>query len=298
MATDPRLVDRPAATSDYDRPVVPRIVVHFHPGWGFAESTVLDAIAASGLYRSQWETGTSNGGLTAYSDGDRWRWESQIFDRRYDSADASDRPVYGAWNRRDDPYGASPRFGSAYFRLRPEVIERATFCWPDSVYNPQAVGGPDRLDELCRLADAGLLDRSLLPGSAADLPLNDPLNDYVEAHVHEGLIISRDVEALVLDPTDRQAHSEVLDRVRCPIEEHPGYRLTADAIEPGYRGHVPVELASTLGGEINPVKLASASRSGSHDPQAIKWLWHCLARFGRKASGYQVDEPPRPRTDG
>ena len=217
-----------------------------------------------------------------------------MFDGRYDRAVASDRPVYGAWNRRDDPYGASPRFGSAYFRLRPEVTERATFCWPDSVFDPRAVGGPERLDELCRLADAGLLDPSLLPGSAADLPLNDPLNDYVEAHVHGTLTISRDVEALVFDPADRQAHRNVLDRLGCPIEEHPGYRITADAIEPGYRSHVPVDLARALGGEINPVKLAAASRSGNHDPQAIKWLWHCLARFGRRASPHQVDELPAP----
>ena len=118
-----------------------RIALHFHPGWAFGESTVLDAIAASGVYRSQWETGTSNGGLTAFPGGNRWRWESRLFEGRYDEADAADRPVYGAWDRHDDSYGAAPRFGSAYLRLRPEVSDRATFCWPDSVYDPQATGG-------------------------------------------------------------------------------------------------------------------------------------------------------------
>lgn len=104
-----------------------------------------------------------------------------------------------AANRRDDPYGASPRFGSAYLRLRPKAVECATFCWPDSFYDPQAVGGPNRLEELCALADAGVLDASLLPERAADVPLDDPLNDYVEAHVHGGLLIGHDMEALVLD---------------------------------------------------------------------------------------------------
>ena len=47
-----------------------------------------------------------------------------------------------------------------------------------------------------------VLDPSLLPENAKDLPLDDPLNDYVEAHVHGGLVIGRDVEALVIDPTD------------------------------------------------------------------------------------------------
>ena len=51
----------------------PRVVLHFHPGWPFAGGTVLEAIAATGVYRSQFATGTSNGGLTAHPGGDRWR---------------------------------------------------------------------------------------------------------------------------------------------------------------------------------------------------------------------------------
>lgn len=265
----------------YDRLMTQRIVLHFHPGWGFGGGSVLEAIATSGEYRSQWQTGTSNGGLTAYPGGERWRWESRIFEGKYDDALAAARPVYGAWNRHDDLYGASPRFGSAYLRLRPETIERATFCWPDSVYDPQAVGDSKRLGELCRLADVGFLDPSVLPESAADLPLDDPLNDYVEAHVHGGLVIARDAEALVLDPTDRAAHAQVLGRLGCLVEEHPGYRVTADAIDADYRGPVPVRLAHQIGGEITPARLAAAARTGDHDPQAIKWLWHCLARYGR-----------------
>ena len=236
----------------------------------------------NGIYCSQWVTGTSNGGLTARPGGDRQRWESRIFEGRYDDAEPADRPIYGAWNRRDDPYGASPRFGSAYLRLRPEVVARATFCWPDSVYDPEAVGGPEKLDELCQLADRGLLDRSALPDAAADLPLDDPLNDYVEAHVHGGLDVTRDVEALVVDPSDREAHAAVLDQLGCPVLVHPGYRVTGDAIDPDYRGQEPVKMALRLGGEITPARLAAASRSQEHDAQAVKWLWHCLARYGRQ----------------
>jgi len=205
-----------------------------------------------------------------------------MFDGRYDEAPAHDRPVYGAWNRRDDVYGASPRFGSAYLRLRPEVTRRATFCWPDSVYQPQVVGGPETLEQLCRMADASDVDPSVVSSAPADLPLDDPLNDYVEAHVHGGLLVARDVEAVVVDPTDRDEHALTLKRIGCDVEEHQGYRMTADAIDPVYRGLVPVELARLLGGEITPARLASASRSGDHDPQAVKWLWHCLARFGRR----------------
>ncbi|MBM6400046.1 DUF3626 domain-containing protein [Phycicoccus sonneratiae] len=263
--------------------MVAGIVVHFHPGRPHDDGTVIDAIAASDRYRSQWETRTSNGGLTAVPGGARWRWESRLFDGRYDDADPTTRPVYGAFNRRDDSYGGSPRFGSAHLRLRPEVLDRATFCWPDSVFHPTAVGGPERLDELCRLADAGVHDPTLLPEEAAGLPLDDPLNDYVEAHVHGGLVIARDVEAVVVDPSDREAHAEALDRLGCRIEEHPGYRVTAESIDPTYRGPVPVELARSLGGEITPARLGEVWQTA--DPQAVKWLWHCLARFGRRGLG-------------
>jgi hypothetical protein len=66
--------------------VSPRIVLHFHPGWPFGDGTVIEAIVSSGVYRSQFETGISNGGLTAHAGGARWRWENQLFTGRYDSA--------------------------------------------------------------------------------------------------------------------------------------------------------------------------------------------------------------------
>lgn len=261
--------------------MAPAIVLHFHPGWKHGRGSVVDAIVADGAYRSQWLTGTSSGGLTAHLGGQRWGWEQRLFAGRYDHSDPAERPVYGAWNRRDDPYGAAPRFGSAYVRLRADVVERATFCWPDSVYEPDALGGPERLPELCALADAGLLDASHLPASAADLPLDDPLNDYVEAHVHGAVLVPRDVEAVVVDPSDVDAHAPAFAALGCPVMTHDGYRVRADEIDVAYRGEVPVALARRLGGEITPARLGAAQRSGDHDPQAVKWLWHCLARFGR-----------------
>src|SRR6187402_2202415 len=94
-----------------------QVTVQFHPDWPFRDGMVLESMARDGVYRSQFETGTSNGGLTAHEGGDRWRWESRLFEGRYDAADPTTRPVYGAWNRRDDPYGGAIRFGSAHLRL-------------------------------------------------------------------------------------------------------------------------------------------------------------------------------------
>ncbi|MBA3782999.1 MAG: DUF3626 domain-containing protein [Nocardioides sp.] len=244
-----------------------RITVQFHPDWPFRDGLVVDALAGDGVYLSQFVTGTSNGGLTAHARGDRWRWESRLFEGRYDASEPTTRPVYGALDDRRDPYGASPRFGSAYLLLRPEVTERATFCFPDSVFEPAAFGGPDLIAELVALREAAG---------------HDALDDYVEAHVHGGLRIDRDVEALVLDPCFRgTAVGAAADAMGCPVEWHSGYSVLTDGLDVGYRGPEYVALAASLGDVLTPDVLGDAARAGEHDPQALKKAWHLLARFGR-----------------
>jgi hypothetical protein len=63
-----------------------RITLHFHPDRLIGETPILAAMRADGVYRSQFETGTGNGGRTAHPGGDRWRWESRIFGAAYDHA--------------------------------------------------------------------------------------------------------------------------------------------------------------------------------------------------------------------
>jgi hypothetical protein len=245
-----------------------RITLQLHPDWPFGEGTVIEALATDGVYRSQFETGISNGGLTAFEGGDRWRWESRLFDGRYDAAPPSDRPVYGALDRRPSPYGGSIRFGSAFVRLREEVIDRATFCFPDSVFEPESFGGPERIGEVLALADAAG---------------HDDLDDYVEAQVHGGVVLARDAEAVVLDPCFRGTPVErAASRLDCPTEWHPGFRVETAALDPGYRGPEYVELARRLGEVLVPSVIGDAARSGEHDLQALKRVWHLLARFGRR----------------
>jgi hypothetical protein len=57
-----------------------RITVNFHPDRRLRDGrTVAEHLAADGVYRSQFETGISNGGLTARPGGDRERWEHRMF---------------------------------------------------------------------------------------------------------------------------------------------------------------------------------------------------------------------------
>lgn len=247
-----------------------RVTLHFHPDRLFGSAPILEAMAADGVYRSQFETGTSNGGLTAHPGGDRWSWESRIFGGVYDSAPASERPKYGSLNFRRRVVGGSPRFGSAHLRLTPETLARTTFCYPDSFFSPKNFGSARRISALIALA-------------AADT--QDALDDYIEAQVHGEVVLRRDVEALVLDPCYRGTDiEESAAKLGCTLEWHAGFRLSVDELRrhPDYRGPQFVELGLSLAqdGQLDPRILGEAARTGRHDGQDLKRVWHYVARFG------------------
>jgi hypothetical protein len=247
-----------------------RVTLHFHPDRLVAGTPILDLIARDGLYRSQFETGVSNGGLTAHPGGDRWQWESRMFAGAYDNGPAADRPKYGSLNFRRRLVGGSPRFGSAYLRLAAHTLARTTFCYPDSALEPGHFGTASRLSALVALAEADN---------------RDPLDDYIEAQVHGTVDLASDAEALVLDPCYRDTPTESAARhLTCPIEWHGGFTLTTTELRrhPGYRGQQFVDLGASLArdGQLNPRILGDASRTGQYDEQALKRIWHYVARFG------------------
>lgn len=247
-----------------------RVTVHFHPDRLIAGVPILDAMARDGTYRSQFETGTSNGGLTAHPGGARWRWESRIFAGAYDAAPPSERPKYGALNFRGRSLGGSPRFGSAYLKLTGELLARTTFCYPDSVFEPARFGTAAQ--------GAALIETALADS-------RDALDDYIEAHVHGPLLLTRDVEAIVLDPCYRGTEVEQAAlRIGCPVAWHAGFRLSVDVLQrhPDYRGpqYVALGLRLSEGGFLNPRIIGDAARTGRHDEQDLKRLWHYVARFG------------------
>jgi hypothetical protein len=250
-----------------------RVTLSFHPDWLHQGVPILQALAADGVYRSQFETGTSNGGLTAHPGGDRWRWESRMFGGAYDDAPPAERPKYGALNHRRRATGGSPRFGSAHLRLRPAVLGRTTFCYPDSTFEPVHFGVATGMD-LLSLAEADERDR---------------LDDYIEAHIHGPLRLADDVEALVLDPCYRGTAVDTLARtLPCPTEWHAGFRLSLDTLRrhPDYRGARYVELGVALAVErhLDPGLLGDAARTGKYEMQDLKRVWHYLARFGDLAA--------------
>ncbi|EGX54618.1 hypothetical protein SZN_37036, partial [Streptomyces zinciresistens K42] len=246
-----------------------RVTLNFHPDRPVRGRPLLDALARDGAYHSQFVTGTGNGGLTAYPGGDRHRWESRIFAGLYDDAGPHERPVYGALNFRHQCVGAAPRFGSAHLRLTAAVLGRTTFCYPDSAAGPAdfAVAAAMRLTAL---AEAGG---------------RDALDDYVEAHVHGGVVLARDVEAIVLDACYRGTPVETsARRLPFPVEWHPGYRLTVAGLRrhADFRGREYADLGALIAedGRIDPRIIGDAARTGRHALQDLKKVWHTLARFG------------------
>ena len=250
-----------------------RVTLNFHPDRIHRGVTVLQALVQDRVYRSQFETGTSNGGLTAHAGGDRWRWEQRIFGGAYDEVHGAERPKYGALNPRGRSVGGAPRFGSAHLRLASHALERTTFCYPDSVFEPRHLGTAAHLD-LVERADADAAEGSL-----------DPLDHYVEAHVHGLVDLAEHVEAVVLDPCFHGTRVEdAANRMPCPVEWHAGFEVDLAVVRahPEYRGAEVVALAEEVvrGGRLDPAVIGDAAVSGQHDPQLLKRVWHYLARFG------------------
>lgn len=263
-----------------------RVTLNFHPDRLVGDRTILASLAKDGVYYSQFVTGTSNGGLSAYPGGDRWRWESRIFGGAYDEAPARERPVYGSLNFRHKPFGGSPRFGSAHFRLTGDVLGRTTFCYPDSVAEPSDFGIAAHMP-LIELAEVDTATGTV-----------DVLDDYIEAHVHGPVHLEQDVEALVADPSYRGTEIETAaGLLPCPVEWHAGFRLSVDELRrhPDYRGPEFVELGARIAveGFLTPRIIGDAARSGEYDEQALKRVWHYVARFGAPAEqGINLSVPP------
>ena len=247
-----------------------RITMNFHPDRGAEDLLTIEAMVRDGIYRSQFETGTSNGGLTAHPGGDRWLWERRIFGGAYDDAPHEERPKYGALDHRRRPLGGAPRFGSAHLRLAEHMLDRATFCFPDSAMVPQHFATAHRFDlmPLVEVARGDLLDR------------------YVEAQVHGVVDLTSDVEAIVLDPSHRDTVVETAARrLRLPVEWHEGRILPVARLDEhaDYRDPDAVEVGHAIArdGLIDARTIGDAARTGRHHPQALKQVWHHTARHGR-----------------
>lgn len=265
-----------------------RITLSFHPDRLLSDGrTAIEAMADDGVYRSQFETQISNGSLSAFPGGDRDEWERELFGGAYQAPDVrpAERPKYGAVNLLDHPDGASPRFGSCYLRLRPEVMRRATFTFGDSYLRPEhrataetfavmihallaaveqtrcALGAPcgDAV-----MAHALLMERCVPePRVPVEVPPVRSLDDYVEAQVHGDVFLGRDAEALVADPSFRgtvigDVLARTSDRFGVRLTYHRGFVLDVEDVDTEFRGPEMKPLARGLGQRFGAVHIDAA----------------------------------------
>ena len=286
------------------------IACNFHPDRIAADGRlVVDGLLADGVYRSQFETRISNGGLSAFPGGDRDRWEASLFGGAYQAAGVTtaERPRYGGLDLFGWADGPCPRFGSCHLELAPAVTSRATFTFGDSHAGPTDVGTADTfLPVLAALVedDAGTVER-LRAGRVRREGNGRRLDEYVEAQVHGGIRLAQDAVAVTADPSFQgsavgDALAQLAARYGLALRWHPGFELLAGEVPAEFRGPDIPALATRIAAEwddptLHPQRLGEVAQDVVRRPerwgddraatlQHVKQLWHVLVAFGRPTS--------------
>ena len=300
-----------------------QIGLHFHPDRPVStKKNVAQSLLEQGEYKSQFETFISNGKVSPHPGGDRDLWEEKLFGGAYQSegSSMSERPKYGALDLLIHPDGPSPRFGSCYFLLSPNVSSRSTFTYMDSHQNPFEKGTYQEFDMILAaileelfLSDFALGERNLTPtgfiqhvltslehgrrGSVA----NRNLNHYIESQVHGPISLKQDVEVLVADPSFKNTTvgktlEQLCSRYSIDLKWHMGFTLHEDDIPADFRGPSMPSLAKriALKNRIDAHTIGLAVMNVKQDPgswndwgtyevvlQELKLLWHVLVKYGR-----------------
>ena len=276
-----------------------RVELHFHPDRIVSSgSTVVEALLREGRYRSQFETGISNGGLTAFAGGDRDNWEGRLFAAAYqhESVTPGDRPKYGALNLLNLADGSAPRFGSCFFTLKHPVSHRTTFSYGDSVLEPDYLGTfatftpvwlalvKDVVTNsaalgLKALSLADLFDRiaAALAGEGTGRFLNPPtrhLDAYIEAQVHGPIHLANDIHQLVVDVAFKETATgdhliQLSQRYGFPLRYHAGFQLPVANVPDEFRGPRMPDLAHriTTGKILNVTHIGLANQALHHKPE-------------------------------
>ncbi len=279
-----------------------RVTLNFHPDRVRRDGlTVAEGLLRDGVYRSQFDTGVTNGSPTAFLGGERDRWEERLFGSAYHEGDprgpTHERPKYGAFNVMSHSDGGSPRFGSCYFELSRAMLARCTFTWGDSHEGPEHVGTIGRFEVVlaawleavdtsgCALGIAEvdvatLIERlstaeSLRHSTGSRAP-GRALDDYIEAQVHGPIDLARDVEALVIDPafddTETGKHLvAIATHYRIALRRHAGFVLRPAEVPSDFRGSRMPALAERISGgsELDAATLGQAAQSLIREP--TKW---------------------------
>jgi Protein of unknown function (DUF3626) len=295
------------------------VALHFHPDRPVASRTVALGLLEDGIYRNQFETGISNGSVSAHPGGARDEWERSLFNGAYSEVEPKHRPKYGALDLIRNHDGPAPRFGSCFFVLKPEVSQRSSFTFGGSQADPKYRGTLDDLHavlaatfEECFTHDFALGVSEIRPPELIErlcslrTPPQDQgvpsrnLDHFVEAQVHGDILLARDIQELVADPSFRGSETgqhlvEMSLKYNFPLRWHYGFRMQAIDVPMDFRGSTMPSLAARVAkdGIVDAAAIGKGVRELSKDPaawedrgthaevlQELKLLWHVLVRFG------------------
>lgn len=278
-----------------------RVALHFHPDRPVVDmKSVAQSLLEQGIYKSQFETLISNGSVSAYLGGARDLWEKKLFGGAYqlEGVTNCERPKYGALDLLLHPDGPSPRFGSCYFLLKPNVSHRCTFTYGGSQDNPKEKGTYEELDDILSalftdaffrdyaIGEKDLTTRKLIEQLLYNLerPLKDPsklpphrnLNHFIETQVHGDIFLKDDVEILVADPsfkgTDIGNYLEQIS-IKYSIELfwHMGFAIRSEEVPSDFRGPTMPSLAKRIArnGNIDASVIGNAVNDLKRNPD----LW-------------------------
>ena len=256
-----------------------KVGIHFHPDRPDQTfKTTIENLFDQGIYKNQFETFTSSGGLSAYKGGDRNKWEKILFGGSYNKffIKDSERPKYGAIDLFHNPDGPSPRFGSCYFLLKPEVSKRCTFTYMDSHLNPKEKGTLEEFDLIMSgllrdtfhynntLGENDISVKNLLIHLNNELikPMEDlsnknakrHLNHYIEAQVHGNISLKEDVKIMVADPSFKETGIgdkivQTCNKYSIKLLWHMGFSLKVNEVPDDFRGNEMPQLAKFITNE-------------------------------------------------
>jgi GNAT superfamily N-acetyltransferase len=193
--------------------------------------------------------------------------------------------------------GPSPRFGSCYLLLEPEVSQRCTFTYLDSHRQPPQRGTHQELDDIlaallsdvfsygCALGARNLSVPQLLRHLTANLPRSAcvarnltparALDQYIEAQVHGEVRLDRDVELLVADPSFQgtaigESLQQIATTYRFALRWHAGFSLPLDRVPSDFRGPTMPSLARHIatGNDLDASMIGPAVMELRRNPQA------------------------------
>lgn len=278
-----------------------RVCLQFHPDRpaGTAKS-VIQVLLEEGQYRNQFDTRLSNGRLDPFAEGQRAKWEDRIFGGVFakHGATLSERPKYGALNLMRHPDGPSPRFGSCYFILKPELSARCTFSYMDSHREPAERGTLRKFGPIIAALMTECFERRFALGvhnisppelvrrlatqlrepfeNPAGRPAGRNLTHYIEAQVHGEISLMTDVDILVADPSFKDSLIEdyferLSESYNIEVLWHCGFNLASSEVPDDFRGPGMPSLAERVaeGDPVNALRIGIAARDLQQHPE--KW---------------------------